>query len=47
MDQEYTQRLEKIEAALWRWLPESADSGWVEEVFPGLKTKPSPEQLNS
>jgi octaprenyl-diphosphate synthase len=47
MDQEYTQRLEKIEAALWRWLPKSAESGWVEEVFPGLMKKPSAEQLSS
>jgi octaprenyl-diphosphate synthase len=47
MDQEYTQRLEKIEVALWRWLPERADSNWVEEVFPGLVKKPNAEQLNS
>jgi len=37
MDQEYTRRLEKIEALLSRWLPESPEAAWTEDVFPGLK----------
>ncbi|MDR2952474.1 MAG: polyprenyl synthetase family protein [Treponema sp.] len=45
MDQEYTQRLERIEAALDRWLPENIEIDWVEEIFPGLKKKPGPEPL--
>jgi octaprenyl-diphosphate synthase len=47
MDQEYTQRLEKIEAALWRLLPESAESSWIDDIFPGLEKKPSLETFNS
>ena len=34
MDQEYTQRIEKIEAELERWLPAKSES-WAETVFPG------------
>jgi octaprenyl-diphosphate synthase len=33
MEKEYTQRLEKIEAVLDTWLPESPDSVWLERVF--------------
>jgi octaprenyl-diphosphate synthase len=42
MDQQYTRRLEHIEAVLEHWLPENpgkgneADSHWTTEVFPGL-----------
>jgi octaprenyl-diphosphate synthase len=42
MDQQYTCRLEKIEAVLERWLPENSDQGdeanphWAADVFPGL-----------
>jgi len=36
MDQQYTLRLEKIEEALDRWLPENPGSAWAAEVFPGL-----------
>jgi len=36
MDQQYTLRLEKIEKALNRWLPENPDSAWAAEIFPGL-----------
>jgi octaprenyl-diphosphate synthase len=42
MDQQYTRRLEKIEAVLERWLPENPGKGdetdphWAKEVFPGL-----------
>ncbi|MDR0496737.1 MAG: polyprenyl synthetase family protein [Treponema sp.] len=33
MEKEYTQRLEKIEAVLDKWLPEAPDSSWLEMVF--------------
>ncbi|MCL2805961.1 MAG: polyprenyl synthetase family protein [Treponema sp.] len=33
MDQEYTQRLKKIETELERWLPLEPDSDWAEKVF--------------
>jgi len=33
MEKEYTQRLEKIEAVLNTWLPETPDSVWLEKVF--------------
>jgi octaprenyl-diphosphate synthase len=36
MNQEYTCRLEKIEAALGTWLPPVPDSSWAKQVFPGL-----------
>ena len=36
MNQEYTCRLEKIEAVLNKWLPPVPDSSWAEQVFPGL-----------
>jgi octaprenyl-diphosphate synthase len=39
MDQEYTQRIEKIETELRRWLPETADSVWAEKIFPGIGGK--------
>jgi len=40
MDQEYTQRIEKIEAELVRWLPAKLETwagrpGWAADVFPG------------
>ncbi|MDR1837761.1 MAG: polyprenyl synthetase family protein [Treponema sp.] len=41
MDQEYTQRLEKIESEMNRWLPsdrlKSGESTWAEKVFPGTE----------
>jgi len=43
MDQEYTQRISKIEAELRRWLPETADSNWAEKVFPGIGDKTNEE----
>jgi len=43
MDQEYTQRISKIEAELRRWLPENADSIWAEKVFPGIGNKTNEE----
>ncbi|MDR0997526.1 MAG: polyprenyl synthetase family protein [Treponema sp.] len=43
MDEEYTRRLEKIEAVLEHWLPERPDTAWAERVFPGLKG-PVPEK---
>jgi len=36
MNQEYTQRISKIEEELKRWLPETPDSIWNERVFTGL-----------
>jgi len=33
MEKEYTRRLEKIEAVLNTWLPETPDSAWLERVF--------------
>jgi octaprenyl-diphosphate synthase len=38
MDQQYTRRLENIEAALDCWLPENPGSAWAAQVFPGLST---------
>jgi octaprenyl-diphosphate synthase len=40
MNQEYTQRLEKIEAELFRWLPRNIETGdelkiWAKDVFSG------------
>jgi octaprenyl-diphosphate synthase len=45
MDQEYTRRIEKIEAVLDCWLPSLPGPGWVEQVFPGLGAPPGPELL--
>jgi octaprenyl-diphosphate synthase len=39
VDQQYTHRLEKIEAVLECWLPENIDQNWAENVFPGLADK--------
>jgi len=39
MDQEYTQRIEKIEKELKRWLPDAADSTWAEKIFSGIGGK--------
>jgi octaprenyl-diphosphate synthase len=36
MDQEYTRRIEKIEAVLDHWLPFQPDAAWARRVFPGL-----------
>ncbi|GHT91635.1 hypothetical protein FACS1894140_2550 [Spirochaetia bacterium] len=44
---EYTRRIEKIEAELGRWLPEHPDASWAIGVFPGLRDKVSPELLES
>jgi len=37
MDNEYIQRLKKIEAELDHWLPADRNSNWEESVFPGLR----------
>jgi octaprenyl-diphosphate synthase len=37
MDDQYTQRIIKIEAELERWLPKNPDPAWAARVFPGLK----------
>jgi octaprenyl-diphosphate synthase len=47
MDQEYTRRIKKIEAALDEWLPESPGPAWAARVFPGLSGTVSPELLRS
>ncbi|MDR2718941.1 MAG: polyprenyl synthetase family protein [Treponema sp.] len=47
MDQQYTRRLEKIEAALEHWLPETPDTNWAAEVFPGLADKVNPALLRA
>jgi octaprenyl-diphosphate synthase len=39
MDQEYTERLNKIEAELKKWLSETAEPVWVEKVFSGIGGK--------
>jgi octaprenyl-diphosphate synthase len=45
MDQEYTQRIEKIETELKRWLPENADSTWVKKIFPDIEGKISADSI--
>ncbi|WP_461247441.1 polyprenyl synthetase family protein [Treponema sp. R6D11] len=45
MDQEYTQRIEKIENELKLWLPETADSVWAEKIFPGIGGKISADSV--
>jgi octaprenyl-diphosphate synthase len=47
MDQQYTRRLENIEAALERWLPEHPDPAWAAEVFPGLEGKINTDLLGA
>jgi hypothetical protein len=39
MDQQYTLRLEKIEAELNRLLPETPGLAWQAEVFPGMSSQ--------
>jgi len=46
MDQEYTQRIEKIEAELKRWLPDAADSIWSGKVFPDIGGKISEDLVH-
>jgi octaprenyl-diphosphate synthase len=45
MEQEYTQRIDKIEAELKRWLPETADSVWVKNIFPDIDGKISANSI--
>ncbi|MDR0442523.1 MAG: polyprenyl synthetase family protein [Treponema sp.] len=45
MDQEYTQRIKKIEGALGKWLPDTPAPAWVGYVCPGLEKKIKPESL--
>ena len=47
MEQKYTQRLEKIETELKRWLPDTADSTWAETVFPGIGKRINEETIRS
>lgn len=47
MDQQYTRRLENIEAALERWLPDNPDAALVENIFPGLGKKLNAESLQA
>jgi octaprenyl-diphosphate synthase len=44
---EYTRRIEKIEAELSRWLPRHPDAAWAARVFSGLRDRVSPELLES
>jgi len=46
MDQEYTERLNKIEAELKNWLPDTADSAWAEKIFPGTMGKISADSVH-
>ena len=46
MNQLYTRRLENIEAVLQRWLPETHQSAWASEVFPGLDM-PDPQYVQA
>jgi octaprenyl-diphosphate synthase len=45
MDQEYTQRIEKIETELKKWLPETTDSVWAEKIFSGIGGKISADSI--
>ncbi|MDR0455714.1 MAG: polyprenyl synthetase family protein [Treponema sp.] len=47
MDQQYTRRLEKIEAVLEHWLPETPDMNWAAAVFPGLADTVNPLLLRA
>jgi octaprenyl-diphosphate synthase len=47
MDQQYTRRLEKIEAVLDRWLPENPDPAWGAAIFPGLGERLGAESLGA
>jgi octaprenyl-diphosphate synthase len=47
MDQEYIRRLEKIEAVLRTWLPETPDSAWMAKVLPGLENSLNPSFAQS
>jgi octaprenyl-diphosphate synthase len=47
MDGEIRQRLEKLEAVLDAWLPQTPDSDWVSRVFPGLEDRVTAELLES
>ena len=43
MEEQYTQRLEKIEAVLDKWLPKTPDISWLETTFGSRGEKVSPE----
>ncbi|MDR2543501.1 MAG: polyprenyl synthetase family protein [Treponema sp.] len=45
MDQEYTQRIAKIDAELKHWLPEEPDSEWAEKVFGDIGRKADLESI--
>ncbi len=47
MDVEYTIRLEKIEAAIRRGLPERPDGAWIAEAFGPTPTKPSTDLVGT
>jgi octaprenyl-diphosphate synthase len=44
---DYTRRIEKIEAELSRWLPEHPGADWAARVFPGMEGRVSPVLLES
>jgi octaprenyl-diphosphate synthase len=47
MDQEYTRRLEKIEAELERQLPKDPQSGWAQDIFTETGKKAGTESINT
>jgi octaprenyl-diphosphate synthase len=47
MDGEISQRLEKIEAVLDAWLPQTPGPDWAARVFPGLEGRVAAELLES
>jgi len=47
MDKEYTERFQKIETELERWLPEETDVNWAEKVFGEFGTKIDLESTNN
>ena len=47
MDNQYSSRIQKIEAVLEKQLPENPDSAWAGEILSGLEKKPGPEFFRS
>ncbi|MDR1279117.1 MAG: polyprenyl synthetase family protein [Treponema sp.] len=47
MNEEYTRRIEKIEAVLDQWLPPVPNASWARMVFPGLRDMVQDELLGS
>jgi len=47
MEDQYTRRLQKIEAVLQKWLPQTPDASWLERVFGSQGESISPELAGS